>query len=203
MAGSCCGCVGQPDLIHCCSFSISWNYRLLVSVEHIRYYTMRCCACVTINADEVTNQQLRVNQILLNVLDSSYCIALFAFRLLLPSSHAILSLAACNNHTGRRAVNENSREFPLYSEKTLKTFPLTALTSIILCFPPPCSRAAPPGCRDAAPSAPSVFWSPCPAGSEISPSFSLLWLLLQQHFRGPENRKISKQFLFNQRNRRK
>ena len=96
---------------------------------------MRCCACVTINADEVTNQQLRVNQILLNVLDSSYCIALFAFRLLLPSSHAILSLAACNNHTGRRAVNENSREFSQYSEKTLKTFALTALTSIILCFP--------------------------------------------------------------------
>ena len=95
------------------------------------------------------------------------------------------------------------REFSQYSEKTLKTSALTALTSIILCFPPPCSRAAPPGCRDAAPSAPSVFWSPCPAGSEISPSFSLLWLLLQQHFRGPENRKISKQFLFNQRNRRK
>ena len=86
--------------------------------------------------------------------------------------------------------------------KRLRWTALTS-TSIILCFPPPCSRAAPPGCRDAAPSAPSVFWSPCPAGSEISPSFSLLWLLLQQHFRGPENRKISKQFLFNHRNRRK
>ena len=69
------------------------------------------------------------------MLDSSYCIALFAFRLLLPSSHAILSLAACNNHTGRRAVNENSREFSQYSEKTLRTFALPALASIILCFP--------------------------------------------------------------------
>ena len=159
----------------------------------------------SINGDEVTNQQLRVNQILLNVPDSPYCIALFAFRLLLPSSHAILSLAACNNHTGRRAVNENSREITKFREnfENVRVDGSNIYHTLNCVFPSPCSRAAPPGCRDAAPSAPSVFWSPCPAGSEISPSFSLLWLLLQQHFRGPENRKISKQFLFNQRNRRK
>ena len=100
---------------------------------------------------------------------------------------------------------ENSREFwrTIFRENFKNVRVDSSNIYIILCFPPPCSRAAPPGCRDAAPSAPSVFWSPCPAGSEISPSFSLLWLLLQQHFRGPENRKISKQFLFNQRNRRK